>query len=231
MIQSQPHTNLYIGKRNNVFLMDFQLHKGLRTPEREYLRIFLIDIHIGFMIYSIYINMLINKIKSCLTMEDGVGNSVSNWVSNSKRVSNSMSNWVSNSMDYWVSNSVSNRVSNNSCLDNSWSILRNSLICDILDDSITIVSVLDSLDSSIRKVDSVAARGCVSISGLSLLEVSSTVVIIDSILVSIGWRLNKIRGNIGRDSNKGPAGAAVANQGCQQPSSVTLRYYQASSAS
>ena len=71
----------------------------------------------------------------------------------------------------------------------------------------------------------------ISISGLSLLEVSSTVVIIDSILVSIGWRLNKIRGNIGRDSNKGPAGAAVANQGCQQPSSVTLRYYQASSAS
>ena len=66
---------------------------------------------------------------------------------------------------------------------------------------------------------------------LSPLEVSSTVVIIDSILVSIGWRLNKIRGNIGRDSNKGPAGAAVANQGCQQPSSVTLRYYQASSAS
>merc|ERR1719317_958437 len=120
-------------------------------------------------------------------MEDGVGNSVSNWVSNSKRVSNSMSNWVSN----WVSN--------NRCLDNSWSILRNSLICDILDDSITIVCVLDSLDSSIRKVDSVAARGCVSISGLSLLEVSSTVVITDSILVSIHWGLSKVC----RGSNKG----------------------------
>merc|ERR1719317_1459335 len=112
-------------------------------------------------------------------MEDRVGNSVSNWVSNSMYywVSNSMSNWVSNSMYYWVSNSMGNRMSNNSCLDNSWSILRNSLICDILDDSITIVCVLDSLDSSIRKIDSVAARGCVSISGLSLLEVSSTVVI------------------------------------------------------
>merc|ERR1719312_652926 len=106
--------------------------------------------------------MLINKIKGCSTMEDRVGNSVSNWVSNSNRVSNSMSNWVSNSMSYWVSN--------NSGLDNSWSILRNSLIGDILDDSITIVCVLDSLDSSIRKIDSVAARGCVSISGLSLLE-------------------------------------------------------------
>merc|ERR1719317_1518861 len=120
-------------------------------------------------------------------MEDGVGNSVSNWVSNSKRVSNSMSNWMSN------------RVSNNSCLDNSWSILRNSLICDILDDSITIVCVLDSLDSSIRKVDSVAARGCVSISGLSLLEASSTVVITDSILVSIHWGFSKVY----RGSNEG----------------------------
>merc|ERR1719308_754230 len=89
-------------------------------------------------------------------------------------------------MYYWVSNSMSNWVSNNSCLDNSWSILRNSLIGDILDDSI-------------RKIDSVAARGCVSISGLSLLEVSSTVVITDSILVSIHWGLSKVC----RGSNKG----------------------------
>merc|ERR1719420_741196 len=81
-------------------------------------------------------------------------------------------------MYYWVSNWVSN----NSSLDNSWSILRNSLIGDILDDSITIVCVLDS----------VAARGCISISGLSLLEVSSTVVITDSILVSIHWGLSKV---------------------------------------
>merc|ERR1719420_542560 len=98
-------------------------------------------------------------------------------------------------MYYWVSNWVSN----NSSLDNSWSILRNSLIGDILDDSITIVCVLDSLDSSIRKIDSVAARGCISISGLSLLEVSSTVVITDSILVSIHWGLSKVC----RGSNKG----------------------------
>merc|ERR1712055_1159202 len=97
---------------------------------------------------------------------------------------------------------MSNRVSNNSSLDNSWSILRNSLIGHILDDSITIVCVLDSLDSSIRKIDSVAARGCVSISGLSLLEVSSTVVITDSILVSIDWGLSKVC-SIARGSNKG----------------------------
>merc|ERR1711862_299132 len=155
------------------------------------------------MIYSIYINMLINKIKSCLTMEDRVGNSMSNWVSNSNRVSNSMSNWMSNSMYYWVSNSMSNWVSNNSCLDNGWPILRNSLICDILDDSITIVGVLDSLDSSIRRIDSVAARGCVSISGLSLLEVSSTVVITDSILVSIHWGLSKICGGSNKGASRG----------------------------
>merc|ERR1719430_1159750 len=97
---------------------------------------------------------------------------------------------------------MSNWVGNNSSLDNSWSILRNSLIGNILDDSITIVCVLDSLDSSIRKIDSVAARGCVSISGLSLLEVSSTVVITDSILVSIDWGLSKVC-SIARGSNKG----------------------------
>merc|ERR1719317_846264 len=117
-------------------------------------------------------------------MEDRVGNSMSHWVSNGNRVSNSMGNWVS----------MSNWVSNNSSLDNSWSILGNSLIGDILNNSISVVSIVDSLDSSIGKSNSVAARGCVSISGLSLLEVISTVVIIDSILVSIDWGLSKIRG-------------------------------------
>merc|ERR1719193_963581 len=98
---------------------------------------------------------------------------------------------------------MGNWVSNNSSLNNSWSILRNSLIGHILNNSISVVSIVDSLDSSIRKIDSVAARGCISISGLSLLEVSSTVVITDSILVSIYWGLSKIRGSIARSSNKG----------------------------
>merc|ERR1712066_979531 len=128
-------------------------------------------------------------------MEDRVGNSMSNRMNNSNWVSNSMGNWVSNnswvSNSNWVSNSMGNWMSNNSwvsnssSLNNSWSILRNSLISNILNDSISVVSVVHSLDSSIGKSNSVAARGCVSISGLSLLEVSSTVVIIDSILVSI----------------------------------------------
>merc|ERR1719233_1116172 len=111
----------------------------------------------------------------------------------------------------WVSNSMGNWVSNNSSLDNSWSILRNSLIGHILNNSISVVSIVDSLDSSIRKIDSVAARGCISISGLSLLEVSSTVVITDSILVSIDWGLSKIRRSIARGSNKGASRGSCSN--------------------
>merc|ERR1712025_1397020 len=130
-----------------------------------------------------------------------------NWVSNNSWVSNS--NWVSNSMGNWMINN--SWVSNSSSLNNSWSILRNSLISNILNDSISVVSVVHSLDSSIGKSNSVAARGCVSISGLSLLEVSSTVVIIDSILVSIDWGLSKIRGSIARGSNKGASRGSCSN--------------------
>ena len=110
----------------------------------------------------------------CLTMEDWVSNSMSNWVSNKSRVGN-------NSM-----------VGNWGMGNNSRSILRNSIIGDILDDSISIVSILDSLDPAIRKSDSVAARCGVSVSLLLLLEVVATVVIIDSILESIESRLCKI---------------------------------------
>ena len=160
--------------------------------------------------------------KSCLTMEDRGNSMVGNRVtksrmSNSNWVGNSMSNWVgngnwvSNSMDNWVSNSMGNRVSNNSCLDNSRSILRNSLIGDILDDSVSIVSVLDSLDPAIRKSNGVAARGCVTISGLSLLEVCSTVVITDTILVIVHWGLSKVWGGIARGSNQGPGRGSGSN--------------------
>merc|ERR1719312_1543690 len=63
-------------------------------------------------------------------------------MSNNSRVSNSMGNWVSNNSR--VSNSMGNWVSNNSSLDNSWSILRNSLISDILNNSISVVSIVES---------------------------------------------------------------------------------------
>merc|ERR1719270_2869940 len=109
----------------------------------------------------------------CLTMEDW-SNSMSNWVSNSNWMGNSMgnwvshSNWVSNSMgnwmsnNSWVSNSMGNWVSNNGSLDNSRSILRNSIIGDILNNSISVVSIGDSLGSSIGKSNSVASRCSVS---------------------------------------------------------------------
>ena len=156
-----------------------------------------------------------NSMSNWVSNSNWMGNSVGNWVSHSNWVSNSMGNWMSNNS--WVSNSMGNRVSNdsgvsnsmgnwvsnNSSLDNSWSILRNSVIGDILDDSISVVSIGDSLGSSIGKSNSVASRCSVSISGLSLLEVSSTVVIIDSICVAVYWGLSKVSSSISRSSNKG----------------------------
>merc|ERR1719228_3127228 len=81
---------------------------------------------------------------------------------------------------------MSNGMSNRMC-DNSRSILRNSLVGYILNNTISIVSILDCLNSTIRKSDSVTTGGGVTISVLSLLEVSSTVVIINTILVCIYW--------------------------------------------
>merc|ERR1719495_927613 len=106
-------------------------------------------------------------------------------------------------MGNWMGNDIN--------LNNSVCIRRNSLIGHILNNSISVVSRLDSLDSSIRKSNSVAARGCVSISGLRLPEVSSTVVIIDSIVVGIDWGLSKIRGSIARGSNKGASRGSCSN--------------------
>ena len=138
-------------------------------------------------------------------MENWVGNSMCNWVGHCHRMSNSMGNWMSNnswmSNSHWMSNSMNNRASNkswvsdgmsnrmcdNSCLDNSRSILRNSLVGYILNNTISIVSILDCLNSTIRKSDSVTTGGGVTISVLSLLEVSSTVVIINTILICIYW--------------------------------------------
>eukprot|EP00091_Calanus_sinicus_P007758 TRINITY_DN189_c0_g2_i1.p1 TRINITY_DN189_c0_g2~~TRINITY_DN189_c0_g2_i1.p1 ORF type:complete len:151 (+),score=34.35 TRINITY_DN189_c0_g2_i1:53-505(+) len=128
----------------------------------------------------------------CLTMEDWVSNSMSNWVSNKSRVGNNstVGNWGMG--------------------NNSRSILRNSIIGDILDDSISIVSILDSLDPAIRKSDSVAARCGVSVSLLLLLEVVATVVIIDSILESIESWLCKITIGCLWVSNSIALGAAEA---------------------
>ena len=71
---------------------------------------------------------------------------------------------------------MGNWVCNNSSLDNSRSILRNSVIGYILNNSI---------------------------SGLSVSEVSSTVVIIDSISVAVYWGLSEVRGSVSWSSYKG----------------------------
>ena len=117
---------------------------------------------------------------------------MSNWVSNKSMVAkNSMvGNWVSNNsmVGKWVSDN--SMVGNWGMSNNSRSILRDSFIGDILDDSISIVSVLDSLDPAIRKSDSVAAGCGVSISLLLLLEVVTAVVITHSIVESIESRLS-----------------------------------------
>merc|ERR1740137_460799 len=146
----------------------------------------------------------------CLTMEDRGGNTMGKRVSNNNWMGNC--NWVSNSMNKWAMNK--SRVSNNMShwvTNNSRSILRNSLIGDILDDSISIVSILDSLDPAVRKSNSVATGGGITISGLSLLEVVSTVVITDTILVSVHWGLSKVWGGIARSSNQGASWGTSSN--------------------
>ena len=64
-------------------------------------------------------------------------------------------------------------------------------------------NILDSLDPAVRKSNGIAARGGITISGLSLLEVVSTVVITDTILVSVHWGLSKVWGGIARGNNQG----------------------------
>merc|ERR1719309_317051 len=113
-----------------------------------------------------------------------------NRVGNKSGVRNSMGNWVSN---------------------NSRSILWNSVIGNILNNTISIVSIGDSLGSSIRKSNSVASRCSVSISGLSLLEVSSAVVIIDSICVAVYWGLSKVWRSIAWSSYKGTSRGTSSN--------------------
>merc|ERR1719230_1311055 len=104
---------------------------------------------------------------------------------NCHRMSNSMNDWMSNNS--WMSNGMSNWVSNNSSLNYSRSILRNSFVGYILNNSVSIVSILDSLNSTIRKSYCVTTRCNVTISVLRLLEVSTTVIIIYTILICIYW--------------------------------------------
>ena len=89
--------------------------------------------------------------------------------------------------------SGSNRVSSTS---DTGSVLGGACVGDVLDDSVSVVSVGDSLDPAVRKVDSVAARSGVAVPLLGLGEVSSAVVIRHSVLVAVDWRLGEIISNV-----------------------------------
>merc|ERR1719420_2412715 len=115
-----------------------------------------------------------------------VCNSMGNWVSNNSGVSNNSR--VSNSMGNWVSNSVGIRSS--------------SFISDISNISIIIIGMIfDMLDTTIGKVDRVGTiYNTSTIIGLSLVEGSTRVVISNSISVSVGRGLGKVRLGISTNS-------------------------------
>merc|ERR1719483_687108 len=124
---------------------------------------------------------------------------------NSVSKANAMSN--GNTMSKTVSNSYSmsksKTMTNNSRMSNSVSICSNTIICNISNISIIIIGmVVDSLDTSIRKVDRVGALYNTStIIGLSLIEGSTRVVISNSIGVGVGRGLSKVRLGISTNNN------------------------------
>jgi len=93
----------------------------------------------------------------------------------------------------------SNRgVSNN--IDRGRSVVAShSLIGDLLGDSITIVSILHSLDPAVRESHAVAAGGGIAVPLLVLGELGSAVVIIDTIVVGVDWGLCQITGSLHND--------------------------------
>merc|ERR1719336_3858835 len=105
-----------------------------------------------------------------------MGNSVDHGASNNS--------WMGHGMGDWVGD-------NGSSFDNSRSVLGNTLVGHVLNNAVSIVGVLDCLDSAVRKSHGVASGSSVSIPGLGLLEVGAAVVIVDSILVSVHWRLSE----------------------------------------
>ena len=74
----------------------------------------------------------------------------------------------------------------------SWAVLRGARVGHILDNTISVVGVGHGLDTAVGKVDGVGAGGGVSVSLLSLGEVSSRVVIGNSVVVSVDWRLSEV---------------------------------------
>merc|ERR1712128_192361 len=74
----------------------------------------------------------------------------------------------------------------------SRSINGGTRVADVLGDTITIVNIVYSLDPAVRKVDSVAARGGISVPLLALGEGSSAVVVSDSVVEGVHWGLREV---------------------------------------
>ena len=104
-----------------------------------------------------------------------------------------MSDGVSN-------NGVSDGVGNNGVGSNSDSgpVLGGAGVGDVLDDSVPVVRVGDSLDPAVRQVDRVAPGGGVSVSLLRLGEVGPAVVVRHAVLVAVDRRLGEIIRHVAR---------------------------------
>ena len=86
-------------------------------------------------------------------------------------------------------------------------------VANVLGDAITVVSIVDSLDPAVREVDSVAARGGISVPLLALGEGSSAVVVSNSVVVGIHWGLREVLSSVGGSSFH-HQGGSVLGQGC-----------------
>ena len=107
------------------------------------------------------------------------------------------------SNNHWagVSNhGVSDGVGNNGVgsKSDSGTVLGGASVGDVLDDSVSVVSVGDSLDPAVRQVDRVAPGGGVSVSLLRLGEVGPAVVVRHAVLVAVDRRLGEIIRHVAR---------------------------------
>ena len=105
-------------------------------------------------------------------------------------------------------NSVGNRggVGDNS---DSGAVLGGSGVADVLDDAVSVVRVGHCLDPAVGEVDSVAARGGVSVPLLGLGEGGSAVVISHAVVVGVDWGLGEVTGGVtsgGGNNNAGREG-------------------------
>ena len=119
--------------------------------------------------------------------------SVNNWASDS------VNNWSMGDSDWGSVDGVGNNgpgdnLSGDSVSDSdSWSVSGDgSGVGHVLDNTVSVVGVGHGLDTAVGEVDGVGAGGGVPVSLLGLGEVGSAVVIGNSVVVSVHWRLSEV---------------------------------------